>query len=395
MLLLRASRRACTASRHRIATRYASSDFGRRNGGAIANKASILSDVDDALTGGRPPDLEVLLADHLTAVDSPAAEWAHTLFLRYGHVSVRYTTSDGRQRVMNILGGVEGADMVNMVDPSDYLYGTHGWETYAQQGGAYNRDFVGVRVERCAPGAIDALHAYYEALNKRSHIEDGGAQFQLVDARLSTLAAQLPPPLGRLVAGAAGQLKNATEFLVRGKRSAPGAKAHQIVADEFRHARKTAGNCAQWTSSGIVFAGLIPRTRLFPKSILIDLLESETRHGREKNVHVVLYEHVKAAPPYLEGFRFKRPAFVHPLSPARNLIYANMREFADVIVRVKDETAVVDRMKHPRRPPPWLPVWRAASVGGPTLILVGAVDHTGPMGPVAAAVWLGMCWWLY
>ena len=272
-----------------------------------------------------------------------------------------------------------------------------GWDTYAQQGGAYNRDFVGVRVERCAPGAIDALHAYYEALNKRSHIEDGGATFQLVDARLSTLAAQLPPPLGRLVAGAAGQIKNATEFLVRGKRAAPGAKAHQIVADEFRHARKTAGNCAQWTSSGIVFAGLIPRTRLFPKSILIDLLESETRNGREKNVHVVLYEHVKAAPPYLEGFEFKRSAYVHPLSPARNLIYSNMREFADVIVSVKPDTesAVVDKMKHPRRPPPWLPVWRAASVGGPTLILVGAVDHIGPMGPVAAAVWLGMCWWLY
>ena len=128
--MLPALRRACTASRLRIASRYAS-DFGRRDGGAIANKASILSDVDDALTGGRPPDLEVLLADHLTAVDSPAAEWAHTLFLRYGHVSVRYTTSDGRQRVMKILGGVEGADMVNMVEPSDYLYGTHGWETQA------------------------------------------------------------------------------------------------------------------------------------------------------------------------------------------------------------------------------------------------------------------------
>ena len=72
-----------------------------------------------------------------------------------------------------------------------------------------------------------------------------------------------------------------------------------------------------------------------------------------------------------------------------------MREFADVIVRIKDETAVVDKRRDPRRPPPWLPMWRAASVGGPTLILVGAVDHIGPMGPVAAAVWLGMCWWLY
>ena len=97
-----------------------------------------------------------------------------------------------------------------------------------------------------------------------------------------------------------------------------------------------------------------------------------------------------------DRYEFKRSAFVHPLSPARNLIYANMREFADVIVSVKeDETAVVDKRRDPRRPPPWLPMWRAASVGGPTLILVGAVDHIGPMGPVAAAVWLGMCWWLY
>ena len=242
--------------------------------------------------------------------------------------------------------------------------------------------------ERCAPGAIDALHAYYEALNKRSHIEDGGATFQLVDARLSTLAAQLPPPLGRLVAGAAGQIKNATEFLVRGKRAAPGAKAHQIVADEFRHARKTAGNCAQWTSSGIVFAGLIPRTRLFPKSILIDLLESETRNGREKNVHVVLYEHVKAAPPYIEGFRFKRRLRASLVAGAEPYLlkYAGVRrrhrerEGRDGRRRQKNGTRAGRRRG--------FPVWRAASVGGPTLILSAPSTHRAD-GPVAAAVWLG------
>ena len=54
-------------------------------------------------------------ADHLTAVDSSVGRAAHTLFLRFGHVAVRYTTSDGAQRVMNILGGVEGADLVNFV----------------------------------------------------------------------------------------------------------------------------------------------------------------------------------------------------------------------------------------------------------------------------------------
>ena len=149
---------------------------------------------------------------------------------------------------------------------------------HAEHEGTTEREFFGkIHALLNAPGTIDSLHTYYEALKKRSHIEHGGARFQLVDARLSTLAAQLPPPLGRLVAGAAGQIKEATEFLVRGKRAVPGAKASRVVVDEFRHARRTAGNCAQWTSSGIEFAGLIPRTRLFPKSILIDLLESETK----------------------------------------------------------------------------------------------------------------------
>ena len=43
----------------------------------------------------------------------------HSVFLRYGHVAVRYTTSDGVQRVMNILGTLEaeGATMINFVEP--------------------------------------------------------------------------------------------------------------------------------------------------------------------------------------------------------------------------------------------------------------------------------------
>ena len=55
-------------------------------------------------------------------------------------------------------------------------YGTKGWDTYAQQGGAYQRDFVGVRVERCSEGTIDAMHAYFEALQLRSRIPRGGAR---------------------------------------------------------------------------------------------------------------------------------------------------------------------------------------------------------------------------
>ena len=155
---------------------------------------------------------------------------------------------------------------------------------------------------------------------------------------------------------------------------------------------------AQWTSAGAQFAGLLRRSRLFPKAILIDFLESEhLRHGRTQNVHVVVYQHVKHAPPYLPRYRFLKPAYVHPLSVARNLVYYDMRRFADVLVEVPEgETkAVIKRNVNPQRPPVWMPYWRGVVLGVPTAILIGAVDQIGPLGPMAAGVWLGLNYWLH
>ena len=402
MLLARRCARVALTRRHAW-PRCISSDFGARDGTPIANKSAVLGAVDDALGVGRPPDLEVLLTEHLTDVSTPFSEAVHAGLLRYGHVAVRYTTSDGAQRVMNILGGVEGADMVNFVDPSDYVYGTRGWETYAQQGGAYNRDFVGLRVERCSPGAVDAMHAFFQALDVRTKIDDAGgaARFQLVEARLGALADQVPPPFGDALRRGLDGVRRSTEFLSRGDDAHDAddllARGRRVVGD-VRRARWTAGNCAQWTSAGVVFAGLLKRRRLFPKAILIELLESEyLRHGRPDNVHVVVYKHVAHAPPYMPKYRPLRPSYVHPLNPVRNHVYGNMEAFADVVVEVPagSDAAVVSRNPSPRRPPRWMPYWRAAVIGGPTLVLVGAVDHIGPMGPMAAAIWLGANWWLH
>jgi hypothetical protein len=89
-------------------------NFGGRDGPCISNKASILAEVDAAL-GGRPPDVEVLLTDHISDVSSQLSRALHTGVLRFGHVAVRYTTSDGVQRVMNILGDLEAASDARMV----------------------------------------------------------------------------------------------------------------------------------------------------------------------------------------------------------------------------------------------------------------------------------------
>jgi hypothetical protein len=57
--------------------------------------------------------------------------------MRKAHLSFE-CTQDGVEQVMNILGGnalaLPNASMVNFVKPPEYLYGTAGFETFAQQG---------------------------------------------------------------------------------------------------------------------------------------------------------------------------------------------------------------------------------------------------------------------
>jgi len=191
-----------------------------------------------------------------------------------------------------------------------------------------------------------------------------------------------------------GLLRAGVDRVRRSER--PPATAVGAAVVEGRRARGAAGNCAQWTSAGIKFAGLVKRPRLFPKAILVDLLESEHR-ARPDNVHVVKYAHVAHAPPYLADYRFKRRAYAHPLSPLRNAAYADTEAYADVVVAVPAgaSAAVATWNDRPRRPPRWLPAVDALTIGGPTLVLCGAVDHVGPLGPGAAALWLGLNWWLH
>ena len=58
-------------------------------------------------------------------------------------------------------------------------------------------------------------------------------------------------------------------------------------------------------------------------------------------MHVVLYKHVAHAPPRDLSYRPLVQAFVHPLHFARNIVYADMAPFADVVVSVRTYLACV------------------------------------------------------
>lgn len=352
--------------------------FGAAGGPCIQNKSTILQDVDRAIcpSDPRPPDIEVLLTNHLAYVGNPLSKAVHRHLIALGHVLVRYTTSDGEQRVMNILGGhaldEPGEQMVNFAPPSEYLYGTAGFGRWSQQGGAYNRDIVGVRIERAPDGVVDALHAYYVALQQRSRISTepaslaskAAARFQLFGGRLTNFAANHLP-------------QEVSHFLTRETR---------LYA--------AAGNCAQWTSAGLQWVGLVRRPRLVPKAILIELLEREHRIAPD-NVHVVVYKHVRHAETFYKGYEPTLCTFVHPLYALRNRVYADMDAFADVLVRVPEGTdeAVVERQPPEARlrPPTYLPWLNGVWFGVSAAALLGFFDGPEPVQHLSAGG-IAMAW---
>eukprot|EP00962_Isochrysis_galbana_P037654 scaffold13225_cov112-Isochrysis_galbana.AAC.1 len=330
------SRLLCTA-----AMTVVPHNFGGRDGPCITNKDTVLNEVDAALTINRPPG-ELLAhtcpsAAHLTrtrrggCLRPSSTQWRIApLRLRTSAHHTRPHANVRGRRARRHRGAANGphfrhVDARNARDARgrppvrplrralhhlrrEAARDEHPGRQAAvaaqrldgqflrsvRQGGAYNRPIVGVRIERVADGAMDAMHAYFLALDAKSKVGNGlpglatpgsdsrgAARFQLVEMRLSSIMRQVPEPISRV-------LGNVLEFLKRAQSkpdpSVPpadaehgGAKAVRMVSemagdlDAVRASSFTAGNCAQWTSSGLEFAGLIRRSRLFPKSILIEV----------------------------------------------------------------------------------------------------------------------------
>jgi hypothetical protein len=388
-------------------------NLGAPGGPTICNKDTIFQEIDEALGVGKPPDVEVILTDHLCYIANPFSKFLHLHILRFGHIAIRYTTSDGISRVMNILGDLDQPDarMINFVSPADYFYGTRGFTSFAQQGGVYNRPFVGVRIENVAKGATDAMHKYFEALAAASEIGElrtgrpgssdrGAVRFQLVELQLSKVARAVPAPFDKVFYRAADVFRNLhdlTKKTRKGNHPLPETNVRKSVVDA-RQTIYNSGNCAQFTSGGLDFVGLIRRARLFPKAILIDLLEEEVlKFRRRKNVNVVYYCEVEHAKKRHKDYRFLKPAMVHPLNPLRNAFYHNMKDFASAVVTVPIGTdrAIVESRVPTRRPRRWLSIITGIVFYLPAAVMVGLVKQIGPLGPTGAAVWLFANWWLY
>jgi hypothetical protein len=262
-------------------------DFGARNGPEIANKSTILHEVDQALGLSKPPAVEYIFVRPLSMVEFGRNSGTGTN--PYGHALARYTMPDGTQKVMNIVGA-PGRKMVNFLKPEEYLYGTDEFDQGEEQGGVYNRGMFSVRIENLPPERISALDRYYTDLAARS--KAGQARFALALAPVLNLLARVMP------------------------------------------GSRQWGNCALWTSRGLAAAGLLDSPTMWPKDLWVRLYE-KYRAADPANVHVVSYRRVKAA-----ALTYGKPVdshgFVTPWSFVKSYKYWNLEKFSDVVVEVPD-----------------------------------------------------------
>jgi len=232
----------------------------------------------------------------------------------YGHAAVRYTLPSGEQKVMNIVNDDEG--MVYWSTPEEFLFTTK-WHKGCQPKGLYNRDMIGLRVEEIPPEKMLEMHEYFCALAERSQEKKVKYDLGFLD-----LLTQFLPLFG--------------DFLHK-----------WLPVDAIER-----GNCARWTSKGLLKAGVVTKSTMWPKSVWINMFENyeTTQVKRQSNLHVVSYRRIKHAK-LSYGVDAIPVTLVAPLQTIRSFLYYDLDSFADVIVEVPDGTirAVVKKRSNPRR----------------------------------------------
>ncbi|AYV81009.1 MAG: hypothetical protein Harvfovirus13_15 [Harvfovirus sp.] len=236
------------------------------------------------------PDWQVKLKSPLAIFGSYATSHQNP----YGHGLIRYG-NDTLDTVMNISG--KGDKLVNFFDPETYFF-VPPKDKYCgnPQGGIFKRSFVTLRIDNLSPEIIQNLHEYF--LNLQIRNERNQAGFTLI--------------------------------------------AH-IFTNMFRKLFKSAGiaekgNCAYWTSKGLVRAGIIKHNSNWPLLIFFRLLARKLVDNDTEHVNIISYR----------SLNFKtelKGALVYPFHWLWNAYQNiwNLENFATVVVKPEMEKPGVYR----------------------------------------------------
>lgn len=272
--------------------------LGRPPDGEISNKNLVLSTLDERV--GSSCDVEYLWVE-----GSYNVKGSCMCVLRanvFGHAAIAYRHPESNEKVvMNIVGKTPGTQLVNFLPQKEYLFGVKDFGGAALQGGIYNRNVYGLRISNVAQQDLLAMHYQYVAMLHEA--KAGRASFNIV--------------------GSQGPMKTVQKLL-------------PILNQGVR-----LGNCAKWTSFGLVRAGLLPRVSLFPKQMLVRMMiHLSSRHERGLSpVKCCLVKYARIDAP-VECHRTYPsrpcPGLLTPIHFYHNVVFWNLDRYCTFTVRVKN-----------------------------------------------------------
>ncbi len=159
----------------------------------------------------------------------------------YGHSVVRYQLPGEIHRIMNICGS-NNDNLVNFIPPEDYLF-TDQTGNGNEQGGIFNRPFLGLRLENRNQEEILDINRYFQNLDLLNQQER--AEFQIFLFQFTNLFRPF-----------------------------------------FHSARR--GNCSYWTGNGFAEAGIISKTSSYPLYLFFKIFLTQLAKD-PNNINIVSY----------------------------------------------------------------------------------------------------------
>ena len=160
----------------------------------------------------------------------------------YGHSAIRYIDPDtGEDTVMNVCGQ-KGKKLINFIPTHEYLF-TDVFHEGNEQGGVFNRSFLGVRIENVPKEKMRELHNTYKELLEKQ--DKGEIKFFLLPLSFFN-------PIRRLLG------------------------------------LPMVGNCSHWTTIGLKKVGLLPRTYNWPLLVYFELIRAQMAN-KFKSLNIVSY----------------------------------------------------------------------------------------------------------
>jgi hypothetical protein len=210
----------------------------------------------------------------------------------YGHAGVHYSRPDGTSLLMNVSGSAN-SKLIYFFDPTTYLFGSQPTEGN-QQGGVTNRAFMTLRINNVDQTQIDKMHEHYLQLAQQK--QQGQIAYGLIFY----------------------QWTNPIKLFV-----------NRFVPGYFNQPPK--GNCAHWTSTGLVECGLMSKPSSWPLWIGFKLFLKSYWSHRE-NLSIISYQSINPD-------KYSERALIYPFYWLRNSYkeFWNLDNFANIIVECSNE----------------------------------------------------------